>query len=258
MKSESGKSIPAALVVDDDPVCRIFCVHALVAAGYQAFTASDGRNAIQIALRERPRVILTDMHLPDMSGAEAMTRILELWAGAKTDSRFIGMSADDSTPMRSAMRVAGCALTLVKPLQIEALLASIRQVEGQLPERSKPDGKSQCTPGSMHTLRPKLESRIQLQSVFCAELKQQLADLDEVIASLEWTRAAEILHRLCGAAALAGYTNFAACGRGLMRQLHCSRDSSRLAESYLDFIGRATDLLQAQPADAGSGVGFQE
>ncbi len=236
-----GKTMPAVLVVDDDPVCRLFCVQALMAVGYRTFAASDGRSAIQIALRERPRLILADMHLPDMTGAEAMAQLLELWPQAKTDCRFIGLSGDDSIPARTAMLAAGFALILVKPFQIETLLADVRKVENQLPGVAT--AQAQCRPATaLGAPFPQPLSVIQLQRLFRAELDQQLSELDRLITSLDWKRAMEISHRLCGAAALAGYSAFARRGRLLLQQLQQPHDHSGLAETYLDFLGEAADL----------------
>lgn len=239
--NEPGTTMPVVLIVDDDPVCRLFCVHAL-AAGYQACTASDGGSAIQIALRQRPQLILTDMHLPDMTGAEAMTRLLELWPEAKTDCRFIGLSGDDSTAARTAMLVAGFALILRKPVQVETLLAGVRAVENQLPGVATAPAHC-CRPAVARAAAvPQAFSVTRLQSLFRAELRRELAELDCNITALQWQRASEILHRLCGAAALADHSALARHGRRLLQQLQQPHDHPSLAETYLDFLGAAADL----------------
>lgn len=241
-----GETMPVVLVVDDDPVCRLFCVHALMAVGYRTCAASDGRSAIQIALRELPQLILTDMHLPDMTGAEAMAGLLELWPAAKTDCRFIGLSGDDSTPAQSAMLAAGFALIMVKPLQLETLQAAVRKVANQLPGVAT--AQAQCRPATaLESTVPQPLSEIQLQRLFCAELDQQLRELDGMITSLDWQRAMAISHRLCGAAALAGYSAFARSGRLLLQQLQQPHDHCGLAETYLDFLGEAADLFRERP-----------
>lgn len=256
--NKPGKTMPAVLIVDDDPVCRLFCVHAVMAAGYQTFAASDGRSAIQIALRERPQLILTDMHLPDMTGAEAMAGLLELWLEAKTDCRFIGLSGDDSTPAQSAMLAAGFALILVKPFQLETLQAGVRKVANQLPGVSASQARCCRPPPSLAAPVPQPLSVIQLPRLFRAELNQQLSELDRLITSLDWKRATETLHRLCGAAALAGYSAFARRGRLLLQQLQQPHDHSGLAETYLDFLAEVADLPADQPLDVSPGLRLGE
>jgi len=247
--NKPGETMPAVLIVDDDPVCRLFCVRALMAVGYRTFAASDGCSAILIALRARPRLILTDMHLPDMTGAEAMAGLLELWPEAKTDCRFIGLSGDDSIPARTAMLAAGFALILVKPFQIETLLAGVRKIDKQLPGVAT--AQAHCRPATaLESTVSQPLSVIQLQRLFRAELNQQLRELDCVITSLDWKRAMEISHRLCGAAALAGYSTFARSGRLLLQQLQQPHDHSGLAETYLDFLGEAADILRERLLDA--------
>ncbi len=251
--NKPGKTMPAVLVVDDDPVCRLFCAQAL-AAGYHIFAASDGSSAIRIALRERPRLILTDMHLPDMTGAEAMAGLLKLWPEAKTDCRFIGLSGDDSSSARSAMLAAGFSLILPKPFEIETLLACVRKVESQLLKASAAQVQRYRPATAFAAPVPQPVSAIQLQTIFRAELHQQLYELDRMITSLDWKRATEILHRLCGAAALAGYSTFARRGRLLLQQLHQAHDNPSLAGTYLDFLGEAADLPGDQSLGTSPGL----
>lgn len=66
------------LLVDDHPDVREFVIEAILKpSGYQYLTAVDGRAALEIALEERPDLILLDYELPHMSGIEVLEALNE-------------------------------------------------------------------------------------------------------------------------------------------------------------------------------------
>ena len=62
------------LVVDDEPVIRALVVASL-AAECKVSAAADGRDALASRHNERPDVVLLDVSLPGMSGAEVLREI---------------------------------------------------------------------------------------------------------------------------------------------------------------------------------------
>jgi len=235
------------LVVDDDPVCRMFCVHALTAAGYPVFVAIDGKSAINNALSGQPGVVLTDLHLPDISGTEAMSRVLESWPSGKAFPKFIALSGDDSAMEYADPSCPRFDFFLTKPFSAEALLACIGECAGN-PAASHESLATRC--GGRHVARTADErqsAQAALRTAFCLELSRQLPELDALVTALEWETAAKILHRLTGASALAGFVDFAHQGQLLL--LHLSRENlSHLAECYPDFLLQAARLTQTLPA----------
>jgi two-component system, OmpR family, alkaline phosphatase synthesis response regulator PhoP len=81
------------LVVDDSVVVRRLVCARLVADGYDVLEAEDGDVGVEIALRERPDVIVLDLQMPKMDGFEVCARLREdpsLWSAAilmLTDNR---------------------------------------------------------------------------------------------------------------------------------------------------------------------------
>lgn len=59
------------LVVEDNKASSDLMAYLLRAAGHQVLTCTDGADAIQIAGRQHPRVIVMDLQLERMSGIEA-------------------------------------------------------------------------------------------------------------------------------------------------------------------------------------------
>lgn len=60
------------LLVDDSKFLRMATERALARAGYSVSTATDGMQAIELAKKEQPDLILLDMLLPGMPGLEVL------------------------------------------------------------------------------------------------------------------------------------------------------------------------------------------
>ena len=63
------------LVADDSVVVRRLVCARLVADGHTVVETSDGQEAVDAALRERPDVVVLDLHMPKMDGFEVCTRL---------------------------------------------------------------------------------------------------------------------------------------------------------------------------------------
>ncbi|HYS96792.1 MAG TPA: response regulator, partial [Candidatus Dormibacteraeota bacterium] len=68
-------SPPSVLVADDNEVAQRLCKRVLEKAGYPVLIAGDGLQAVDIALHQRPAMILMDVAMPGIDGLEAMRRI---------------------------------------------------------------------------------------------------------------------------------------------------------------------------------------
>jgi two-component system alkaline phosphatase synthesis response regulator PhoP len=66
------------LLVDDEPDILEFVGYNLKKEGYQVFSASNGIEAIQIAKKEKPNLILLDVMMPDMDGIETCREIRDI------------------------------------------------------------------------------------------------------------------------------------------------------------------------------------
>lgn len=79
-----GRRVPAVLVVDDEAAVRDMVRDVLEHEGLRVHTATSGREALALALRERPDLIVTDLMMPEMSG-----RALRLQLQAEPRTRHI-------------------------------------------------------------------------------------------------------------------------------------------------------------------------
>jgi two-component system alkaline phosphatase synthesis response regulator PhoP len=63
------------LVADDEPTIREMARELLTHAGYDVLEASDGRQALALARKEQPVLILLDLVMPEMNGFEFILEI---------------------------------------------------------------------------------------------------------------------------------------------------------------------------------------
>jgi pilus assembly protein CpaE len=121
------------LVVDDIPETRD---HLTKLLGFEADidvvgSASSGREAIDLAGRLHPDVVLMDINMPDMDGITATEQLSTTAPGAAVVMMSVQGEADY---LRRSM-LAGAREFLVKPFSSDELTASIRQVSSR--EREK-------------------------------------------------------------------------------------------------------------------------
>lgn len=68
--ANSNSRPPLALVVDDEAHITHVVSLKLRNAGFEIITASDGEEALEIALQRKPDIIISDLQMPYMSGLE--------------------------------------------------------------------------------------------------------------------------------------------------------------------------------------------
>ena len=114
------------LVADDQAVVRQGVVLLLSTSGdiEVAGEASDGLEALRLALDLRPDVALVDLRMPGLDGAQVTERIVA--AGTGTRVLILTTYADDDAVL-PALR-AGAAGYLTKDVTSESLLAAVRDV----------------------------------------------------------------------------------------------------------------------------------
>ena len=87
--------------------------------------ARDGAEALQAAQVLRPHLVIMDLHMPVMDGAEACWRIKQDPALAAIP--VVLMTEDDSAAEQERCLVAGCDAILPKPLKRRQLLRTARK-----------------------------------------------------------------------------------------------------------------------------------
>jgi len=93
---------------------------------FEVLAAEDGEKGCEIALRERPDIILMDLEMPVIDGWEATRR---LKGNPQThDIPVIALSAHALAGEREKAIAAGCNEFDTKPIEFERLVATVRRL----------------------------------------------------------------------------------------------------------------------------------
>lgn len=129
------KSKARILIIDDDASIRFILEKTLTAEGFEMESASNGEDAVELAMANPFDLILTDLIMPEKSGFQTITALREI----RPETAIIAMSgggwnADSDCYLRVASKL-GATRTLAKPFDKATLLAAI---EGELGKRVAP------------------------------------------------------------------------------------------------------------------------
>jgi len=109
------------LVVDDEPSILAAVVPLLRARGYEVYTATSGQTALDAVDRHTPDLVILDLGLPDMDGAEVCGRLRE----GRTLPILV-LSARAAEADKVAALDAGADDYVTKPFGPQELLARLR------------------------------------------------------------------------------------------------------------------------------------
>jgi DNA-binding response OmpR family regulator len=114
------------LVVDDDAGYRAYVRAALEGPRFCVVEAASGLEALEVALRERPHLVLLDWRMPGQSG---ITTCRQLRAeAALANTRIAMITGLDDERDRTLARHAGADAFLVKDLDGDALAVQVRRL----------------------------------------------------------------------------------------------------------------------------------
>jgi len=114
-----GRPKKVFLVVEDFEDSRFMMRRLLEMAGYTVLEASDGEEAVKLALQERPELILMDLSLPKLDGLAATRQIRRLRGLGKVP--IVAVSAHDAPESRDEALAAGCNEYVTKPIDFDQL-----------------------------------------------------------------------------------------------------------------------------------------
>lgn len=116
------------LVIEDNP-SNLALIQALLARRpqWRMLTAGDGESGLRAARRERPELILLDLHLPGMAGESVLAELRADPAFARTPVVVISADALPSTVER--VLAAGANKYLTKPIEVQRFLSLLDDIE---------------------------------------------------------------------------------------------------------------------------------
>ncbi|GAB5447358.1 response regulator [Gymnodinialimonas sp.] len=113
------------LIVEDNELNMKLFHDLLEASGMTILETRNGIDALEVAKRERPDLIVMDIQLPEMSGLEVTEKI-------KSDPDLapipvIAVTAFAMKGDEERIRAAGCEAYLSKPISIDRFISTVKQ-----------------------------------------------------------------------------------------------------------------------------------
>lgn len=158
------------LYIEDDPASRQLVERMLRFSGYRVLVADCGLDGIDIARRELPDLILTDINLPDLTGREITTML-------RSDPRFrrtpiVALTAQVLRDQRDMAMAAGLNGYLTKPLDVVALPGQIEAYLNGAQDTIDKDALSEAHTRYTQELVQRLETRVRDLEKLNADLRR--------------------------------------------------------------------------------------
>lgn len=112
------------LICDDDEMMVRLFREVVTEAGHEAMTASNSRDGIELAEREKPDLIITDIFMPEEGGLEVIRAIKK----SRPDTKIIAVSGFDMRQEVDVLEIAkklGADETFQKPVHAQILSETI-------------------------------------------------------------------------------------------------------------------------------------
>ncbi len=120
------KTEARVLITDDDPITRMLVKILLERENYEVIEATNGREAVEIATRERPDLLLIDLNMPEVDGYEAIARLRKDFS--MTTLPIVVLTAEDSPGIEQRVLQLGADDFILKPFEAPALLSRVHAV----------------------------------------------------------------------------------------------------------------------------------
>jgi two-component system cell cycle response regulator DivK len=117
--TKEGMREKRILYIEDTFDNRILIKRVLEASGYIVDEAPDGLTGIQIAMQNRPDLILMDINLPDIDGYEVTARLRQMEGFEKIP--IVALTANVLDGDRERSLGSGCDGYIPKPVDVDEL-----------------------------------------------------------------------------------------------------------------------------------------
>lgn len=121
---------PLVLIVDDDPSVLRMALLLLSANGYEVMTATRGVEALRLARKYRPSVVVLDMKIPDVDGLGVMSEMRR--DASLRGIPVVAMSGLFDEGQLSSILGRQCVAFLEKPVSLKSLLEEVSLASGRL------------------------------------------------------------------------------------------------------------------------------
>lgn len=183
----------SVLIADDDEFNRFVLINILKKWGTKYGEATDGEEAVSVALSGHFDVMLMDMRMPRKSGLDAAKEIL----AEKPTSKIIAVTASDRKVDQQACLEAGMSGFLMKPFSEKELFDAVSpflntshsEENKQVNQKIKPDDLERIANGDPVFLR-------EMILLFIKTSKDGLNNIHDAVAQRNWEAVSEAAHKM--------------------------------------------------------------
>lgn len=123
------------LLADDEPDIIEIIRYNLASEGYRIVTAENGKEALELAKKERPQLIILDVMMPQMDGIETCNQLRKLPELNETVITFLTARGEDYSQM--AGFDAGADDYITKPIKPKVLTSKVKALLRRFRESDK-------------------------------------------------------------------------------------------------------------------------
>lgn len=113
------------LVVEDNQINMYLSCRILKSSGYEVIEARSGEEGVELAIKEKPDLIIMDIQLPGIDGLEATKRIRKTEADGEIP--IIALTSYAMAGDRKKALKAGCTGYIEKPINPETFMGEIKK-----------------------------------------------------------------------------------------------------------------------------------
>jgi type IV pilus assembly protein PilB len=122
----AARTKPRVLVTDDEPITRMLIKLLLERENFEVLEATNGKEAVDVAVRERPDLLLIDLNMPEVDGYQAIGRLRRDMSLANMP--ILVLTAEDGPGIERRVLQLGADDYILKPFDPEILLSRVRAV----------------------------------------------------------------------------------------------------------------------------------
>ncbi|GAA0602183.1 PAS domain S-box protein [Caenispirillum bisanense] len=134
----AAKGSLRVLLVEDDKVNRMLAAELMRRAGHRVKAVADGMDGVAAAAEGAFDLVLMDLHMPGIDGAEATRRIRALPDRERAAVKIVVLTADITDAGQRSAREAGADRVVAKPFRLDMLNRVAADLLGAVPPPPPP------------------------------------------------------------------------------------------------------------------------
>ena len=182
------------LVAEDDEAMRQFLARLIVAIGHEVLQAADGEEALNLALGQKPEILVTDWMMPKLDGLELCARLRALGPGHPYVYIILLTARDRKEDILRGLE-AGADDYVVKPFDREELVARVRVGERIVRLETLLRSRNEELENSLLTIR-KLKSLLPI-CMFCKKIRTDGNYWEQIEAYVHEQTGTDFSHGVC-------------------------------------------------------------